>query len=72
MSTITVTPTPPVTPPCTIEVCVPRAGTLTLKWAHEPTEIEFTKDELCRKIDIPKGCQGLVIEFPGCPAVNVV
>lgn len=72
MNQITVTPTPPVTPPCTIEVCVPEAGTLTLKWAHEPREIEFSKGELCRKIEIPKDCQGLVIEFPGCQAVNVV
>jgi hypothetical protein len=69
---ITVTPTPPVQPPCTVEICVPRAGTLTLKWSHEPTEMAFTKDELCRKLEIPADCQGLVIEFPGCQAVNVV
>ena len=46
MSQITVTPTPPVTPPCTVEICVPAAGVLTLKWAHEPFEMEFTKGEL--------------------------
>lgn len=72
MNQITVTPTPPVTPPCTIKVCVPEPGTLTLKWEHEPREIEIEKGELCIEIKIPKGCQGLVLQFPGCQAVNVV
>lgn len=72
MNQITITPTPPVQPPCTVEICVPRAGTLTLKWAHDPTSMEFSKGELCRKLEIPADCQGLVVEFPGCQAVNVV
>lgn len=72
MNQITVSPTPPVTPPCTIKVCVPEAGTLTLKWSHDPREIEFRDGELCQEIVIPKDCQGLVLQFPGCQAVNVV
>lgn len=71
-NTITVTPTPPVTPPCTVEICVPQAGTLTLKWEHEPTTLVFEAGTLCRKLTIPAGCQGLVVEFPGCQAVNIV
>ena len=69
---IVVTPEPPVQPPCTVRICVPKAGTLTLKWEHEPSTIEFTDTELCYELVIPKGCQGLVVQFPGCQAVNVV
>lgn len=75
MPTITVTPTPPITPPAAVTICLSEPGTITLDWSPsglEPTTLTFTKDSLCTKLYIPEVTERLRATSPGALGVKIV
>lgn len=71
--TITCTPTPPVTPPCVVTICLSEAGKVTFQ--TEPLgrmpEIEFTEAG-CKEVKIPAGLKACTAESKGHQALNIV